>query len=224
MAKPRLPVPLRGAPSRFAAVLLVGAAVAGGVWGHTAWRSDRGGETPASFALAGKQPDRLFSGDETEIPVREARIYDTIAMFSQPQAEARPWSQAPVSATAQEAGIRPAVLRPVAMPKLAAAEPSRKAPDTAAAKPQRVAALESAARGARAKAEASEPVRLLGWSVPGSQHLPSRKDAGRALDKVGDGAAAVGSGTVKVVSRTASALGNGVASAGNAIASTFGFN
>ena len=214
---PRLPMMLRGVPARFAAVILVGSAFAGWAVGPSIWTA-----TPAStpsVAFAGKHADRLaFSGDESEIPVREARIFDTIAMFAQPQTEARPWSQAPVAATALEAGIKP--LRPAAPTRLA--EAPRKAAEPAA-KPQRLAMTEPA-RPVAKRTEAPEGVRLLGWEVPGSRHLPTRRDASQALDKIGSGANAVGTGTVKAVSRTASLLGDGVSRAGTAIAGTLGLD
>lgn len=218
-AFPRLPLILRGVPARFAAVILVAGGFGGWAVGPSIW-SEMPASTP-SVAFAGKHADRLaFSGDESEIPVREARIYDTIAMFSQPQAEARPWSAVPVSATVQEAGIKP--LRPTST-RVAAADAPRKAADIPAAKPLRAASIEPA-RVVQKRTDAPDAVRVLGWEVPGSQHLPTRRDASQALDRIGSGASAVGSGTVKAVSRTASLLGDGVSRAGNAIAGTFGLD
>ena len=217
MAVARLPSLLRGVPARLAAVAMVAGAFAG--WAM--WPSAETPSAPAALALAGKHVDRLaFSGDEADIPVREARIYDTIAMFAQPRTEPRPWSEAPVPATVQEAGIRPMPLRPVAMPRLAAAEAARR-PD--AARPARIAAADHV-RPVQANRDLSEPVRVFGWTVPGSEHLPTRRDAAHVLGKVGDGAVAVGSGTANLVSRSATAVGTGLASAKTALAETLGLD
>lgn len=226
----RLPRPLHGVPGRLAFVLILGAGLAG--W--SLWPATTVPTTPPSLALGGKHADRLaFSGDESEIPVREARIYDTIAMFAQPRTEPRPWSQAPVAATVQETGIKPAPLRASALPRLAANDGTRRGPDAPAAtksaeaagpaKPTRMAAAEPARPTAK-PGERADGLQLFGWDLPGSRHLPTRRDAAQALDKVGSSAAAVGSGTVRAVSHTAAILGDGVASAGNALADKLGLN
>lgn len=210
----RLSSILRGVPARAGAVMLVAAAFGG--WG--VWPASRM-PAPPSLAIDRKHADRLaFGGDETHIPVREARIYDTIAMFAQPQAEPRAWSEAPVRASMQEAGIRPTGSRGEAA---AARRPSDAA--MAMAKPVRTAGADTARAKPQLKDEPGT-VSLLGWSVPGREYLPSRRDAARALDTVGTSAASVGSGTVRVVSRTASALGEGVMNAGSAIAGTLGLD
>ena len=214
----------RGVPARLGAVLLL----AGGVGTWIGWPMIEAPTAPASMTLAGKHGERLaFGGDESEIPVRDARIYDTIAMFAQPRIEPRPWSEAPVSATMRETGIKPVPLRPVL--RAAANEVSRRPADNLPRLIQ--AASAERARLAAGEPEASRPVTVFGWDVPGSQHLPSRGAAVRVIDKVGSGAAAVGSGTVRVVSRSASAVGDGVAtvgdkvaSAGSAIARTIGLD
>ena len=202
----RLPPVLHGVPARLGAVLLLASAC-----GWTLWPKAEAPSLPPVLVADGKHGDRLaFSGgDETEIPVRESRIYDTIAMFAQPQAEPRAWSEAPVRATVAEAGIRPVALRPVA--------PQRLASRPLEGRPLRMAASEPPRPAARAR-EASQ-VAVFGWNIPGSQHLPSGRDAVRAFDRVGNGAVALGSGTVQVVSN----VGGGVARAGSAIADTFGF-
>ena len=202
----RLSSMLHGVPARLGAVLLVA-----GVCGLSLWPRAEAPSVPPTLTIDGKHGDRLaFSGgDETEIPVRESRIYDTIAMFAQPQAEPRPWSEAPVRATVAEAGIRPVPLRPVA-PQRLASRPSE-------GRPMRMASSEPPRPVARGR-EAS-PVTVFGWNIPGSQHLPSGHDAARAFDRVGNGAVALGSGTVQAVSN----VGGGVVRAGSAIADTLGF-
>lgn len=209
----RLPSMLRGVPARAGTVMLLAAF---GAW--SLWPASQH-PTPPLLAIDGKHGDRLaFAGDETHIPIREARIYDTIAMFAQPQVEPRAWSEAAVRATMQEAGIKPTMPR-------GEANAARRAPDTlmAASKPIRTAAADAARPKAQPKDEAA-PISLLGWNVPGSDYLPTRRDAARALDTVGNSAATVGVGTVRVVSRTASALGDGVMNAGSAIAGKLGLD
>lgn len=203
----RLPSAFRGIPARLAVV-----ALAAGAFGGWAFWPSRPVPAPVAEPV-GKHADRLaFSGDESEIPVREARIYDTLAMFSLPQAEPRPWSAAPVRATVREAGIRPVQIRPTSLPRLAAGahRPWEKSIRVAAADP------------VPAPVAPAESVKVLGWDVPGSRHLPTRQDAAHAFGKVGSGIAAVGSGAARAVSRSASALGGGVADAGNALAETLG--
>lgn len=217
MAMVRLPLVLRGVPARLGAVLLLAGAV--GTW--TVWPERSLTGKPPALALEGKHLDRLaFAGDETDIPVRESRIYDTIAMFAQPQAQPRAWSESAVAATVQEAGIRPIPSRPLPAPRLAVAKPDTARPDTA--RPIRTASAEP--RGAAKAQDSGRPLNVLGWDLPGSEYLPSRGDAARVATKVGDRATALGTGTARVVSRTATALGDGVASAGNALADTLGLN
>jgi hypothetical protein len=215
MAQPlRLPLLLRGVPGRLAAVTCIGA-IAVGSW--ALWPQASGSALPPSLALDGKHPSRLaFSADETELPVRESRIFDTLAMFAQPQAQPRPWSDAPILATAAEAGIRPMAPRSPAprLAKLPEAKPAEMS------KPVRTAS----ALPAQANGPSGAHPNLLGWELPAAPRLPSRRDAARMLDKVGDGAVALGSGTVGVVSRTASAFGSTVAGAGSAIADTLGLD
>ena len=206
----RLPSVLHGVPARLSAVMLLTCAC-----GWTLWPKAEIPSAPPTLAMDGKHGDRLaFSGgDETEIPVRESRIYDTIAMFAQPSAEPRAWSEAPVRATVAEAGIRPVTLRPTPPQRLAAARAGE-------AKPMRLASSEP--KLPSAKAREPQPVSVFGWSIPGSQHLPDGRDAAHALDRVGNGAVALGSGTIQAVSTTASSLGSGVSRARGAIADTLG--
>lgn len=217
MATPfRFPSVLHGVPGRLGVVFVLAA----GAWTWLNWPF---ADAPQAPAFAGKHAERLaFGRDESEIPVREARIYDTIAMFSRPRVEPRPWSEAPVIATMREAGIKPTQLRPAPAPRAVANEAVRKSADNVPRLIQLAADERARLATEKEEGDPARPVTIFGWNLPGSGHLPSRGDAARVLGKVGSGAAAVGSGTARVVTRSASVVGDGVARVGDKVASTGG--
>ena len=180
-----------------------------------------------------KLTERLSFVQE-DVPVRETRIYDTLAMFAEPQGEPSPWSDkplpflkvadAPPASTSSEAGR---------MTRMTAAEArgSRQLGVRPPARPIRSAEIPSALSAAAPPVAAAretpiqmrEPVRVFGWSVPGTQVLPTRRDAFRAVARIGDAALEIGSGTVDVVGGTASSVGRTVTSLGGNVAESIGW-
>ncbi len=180
----------------------------------------------------GKASDRLaFVADESDALVRETRIYDTLAMFALPQAEAGAWSEAPrVVATAAETGIGPTVPRASSTPRMVAAEASvaRRMPEVPPVRPARLAAVGPAVSPSpkvmawEDPEPARTPLRLLGVGLPGTEYLPTRRDAVRTANTIGGKAVAIGTGTASFVTATASAVGDGVSSLGDVIADGVG--
>lgn len=187
----------------------------------------------------GKVADRLAFVEE-DVPVRQTRIYDTLAMFALPQAQGSPWGaaeiaipQGPVRSRVAAAMPRMVeaeapharqVLPPVrpTQAEFAKAEPAKAAP-TAKAAPVAIATASAPLPGERsvewmaatASAEPS-PIRILGLAVPGSQHLPSGRETMRGVASIGTKAKAIGTGTVATV-------GGAVSTATDAIVDTFTF-
>ena len=169
---------------------------------------------PVAVTPAGKVAERLgWNGEEMSNPLR---IAETVAMFSLPQADARTWSE------------RSAQLIQQAEPKAAKtgvpriAEYETKQQHKTSLPPSRPVALALAempvAPAVVVKPEphpAREPIRVLGWNVPGTDLLPSGKDA---LDTV----ASLG-GKVASVGKAAGTLTGKVASLPGAVAETVGW-
>lgn len=193
-----------------------------------------------------KLVDRLASLDrafvEETVPVRQTRIFDTLAMFSLPQAEPSGWSERPVQ-MARVAAEPPPMLpaapvstpaKPRGMPQMvtAAAEPGRHPAVLPPSRPAQIATAVTSPPGLLASAPADQPaseaprerLQLLGWRVPGTDLLPTRRDAGRAVASVGSGAAAVGTKAVTTVGDTAAGIGRAVSSAGSAVFAAIGLD
>lgn len=171
-----------------------------------------------------KLSDRLSFVDEDE-PVRRARIFDTLAMFSRPSLESSPWSERRVPTLASlDPGPLSMRSRPT-MPRMVAAERAQARPQTAPPhRPVELAAASVQQGSVPAAAEPPrEPLSVLGWTVPGSQHLPTRRDAASTAALIGDKAKRIGTGTATMVSDAASAVGDSVAAVGSAVAETVGW-
>lgn len=233
-----MPSALRNAPVRRPTVLLglAGAALAGAL-GWLALETRPAGAPARTAALDGKLADRL-SFVEEDVPVRHTRIFDTVAMFALAPLEAGPWSERRVP-TLAALDARPAPNRPkaAAMPRMVAADAVALRPQ--ALPPQRpvgLVALPPTPRAAssgplvlasaaaiRPEAEpAREDIRVLGWDVPGSRILPTRRDAVRTAEFIGGKAAAVGTGTASFVADAASAIGDTVSGVGGKVADAVG--
>ncbi|WP_375459598.1 hypothetical protein [uncultured Enterovirga sp.] len=211
---------------RFFTVAALGTALASGLgWLALPDSAPRG--APAQLA-AGKLSDRLSFAEE-DVPVRQTRIYDTLAMFGMNTPEGQPWSErrAPTLAVLDPDPI-PARAKVPTMPRMVAAEraPVRQ-PNLPPIRPVALASAATMPMPQVAAAEAvepsREPIRLLGWDVPGSRHLPTRKDAARTAELIGDKAAKVGTGTASLVTGAASAVGDTVSSIGSTVAETVGW-
>lgn len=171
---------------------------------------------PVPVLPDGKFVDRLAFVEE-DVPVRDTRVYDTVSMFATLSVEPAAWSDIPApAAIADPVPVRSAALAPrmpaAALPRMvvAAREPPRRAPATPPAKPFGLAPVTMAAvTGRPASAEETEPqpIRLVGWSVPGTQHLPGRRDAAKVASLVGNRAAAIGNGAADLVADGAEAIG-----------------
>lgn len=176
--------------------------------------------------LDGKISDRL-SFVEEDVPVRQTRIYDTLAMFSMNTAEAQPWSERRVpTLAALDAGAGTAKVKAPAMPRMVVAERSpARHPALPPSRPMELASATTIipVRIVAPSEPEREPVRLLGWNLPGSQHLPTRKDAVKTAELIGDKAVKVGSGTASLVTGAASVVGETVSSVGSAVAETVGW-
>ena len=217
------------ASRRFTRDVIVAAAAAGiGALAFSALMFT--GEAPRQRAEA-KLTDRL-SFIQEEVPVRETRIYDTLAIFAEPQGEAGPWSDRPVPLVkVAEVSPTSTTVEGGKLPRMASGEArgSRHAGALPSARPIQIASTASAA-SAQADAPAREPstqprgpLRVFGWSVPGTQVLPTRKDAFTAVARIGDAAVEIGSGTVDVVGGTASSVGRTVTSLGGNLAESIGW-
>lgn len=168
---------------------------------------------------AGKRLDRLAFEAPEDVPVRQTRIYDSLAMFARPSAEPTPWSEAvpPVLPAAAEPGRSEKASRPAiaAVP----AESSRRDLVLPPARPASVATIRRFEPAPAAEPERS-PVRIAGWAIPGTQYLPDREDASAVLGFVDDGARLLGVGAVRLardgvdtIDRSVSRVGRSVAGA-----------
>lgn len=188
------------------------------------WTAATPGPVPVND---GKLADRLAFEQEV-VPTRETRIFDTVAMFSQLPAEPAPWSEAAVPTlppmpvrVAHDAASRPAqmprlVVSQATPSKPAAARPPARPPADLGPKPGQSASSQGPAAARR------EPLRVAGWSLPGSQFLPTGRDAVRVVSFVGTKAVDLGSGTADVVQSGASVVGDALSSAGRRVAGTIG--
>lgn len=149
----------------------------------------------------GKFDERLAWQVEN-VPTRQTRVYDTLAMFALPQAEPRAWS------VAAPASDKVAVLAPASpvrdrgqasVPSIVQAEagPHRTATD-AVLPPHRPIVLARAEpptsiqQRPASPEEVRQPVRVLGWNVPGSDLLPSRHGALQKVAALGTRALSFG--------------------------------
>lgn len=193
-----------------------------------------------------KLVDRLASLDrgfvEETVPVRQTRIFDTLAMFSLPQVEPSGWSERPVQVAKVAAELPPMLpaapvstpAKPRGVPQMvtASAEPGRHPTVLPPSRPVQIAAAITSQPAALAPAPANGPLedpprerlQVLGWQVPGTDLLPTRREAGRAVASVGSGAAAVGTKAVTTVSNTAVGIGRAVSSAGSAVFEAIGLD
>jgi hypothetical protein len=131
-------------------------------------------------------------------------------MFSLPQADARTWSERSVQPVPQaEPASAKAAPAKSAMPRIAEYE-AKQQPKAALppSRPVTIAASETPVTPAIvAKPEprpAKEPIRVLGWSVPGTDLLPSGKDAADTVASVGGKVASVGKAAGTLTGKVAS--------------------
>lgn len=164
---------------------------------------------PAAVTPAGKVAERLgWDGEETSNPLR---IAETVAMFSLPQADARTWSERIAAPAPQPELAKPAAKS--AVPRIADYEAKQQ--HRAALPPSRpvvVAEAPSARVVAKpetrpAKDSIKEPVKVLGWNVPGSDLLPSGKDAVGMVASIGGAVLAVGQKAISLPGKVASVPG-----------------
>jgi hypothetical protein len=168
---------------------------------------------PLAVTPAGKVAERLsWDGEEVSNPLR---IAETVAMFSLPQADARTWSERSAQPVQQP---EPKAAK-TGVPRIA--EYEAKQQHKTSLPPNRPAVLASAeipAAPAAARPEpqpAREQIRVLGWNIPGTDLLPSRKDALDTVTGVG--------GTVLALGQKAVSLPGKVASLPSAVADTVGW-
>jgi hypothetical protein len=171
---------------------------------------------PVAVTPAGKVAERLaWDGEEVSNPLR---IAETVAMFSLPQADARTWSERSL-APVRQAELAPA--KPVAakagVPRIAEIEDKQR---KMALPPNRpvVVAEAPVAPTIVAKPETrpvKEPIKVLGWNVPGSDLLPSGKDAIDTVAYVG--------GTVLAIGQKAVSLPGKIGSLGSTASETVGW-
>jgi hypothetical protein len=164
---------------------------------------------PVAVTPAGKVAERLdWNGGDAPDP--SLRIAETVAMFSLPQADARTWSERSVQPVQQtEAPAPKAAPAKSGMPRIA--EYEAKEQRRIALPPSRPVTLAAAdapaASPASVKPEprpAKEPIRVLGWSVPGTDLLPSDKDAADTVASVGGKVASVGKAAGTLTGKVAS--------------------
>ena len=152
---------------------------------------------PSGLPHGAKNLDRL-SWELEEVPTRNTRSFDSVAMFALPRVEPVAWTEGPMRLVAL----------PAAPVKVAQAEREpRKAAILPPSKPPFVVAF--AAHPSMPAAAQAEPetrsISVLGWAVPGTDFLPAIvPTAGR-----------------EVMGRVA-ALGDSVLGAGRAVAETVG--
>jgi hypothetical protein len=170
---------------------------------------------PVVVTPAGKVAGRL-AWEADDLQDRSLRIAETVAMFSLPQADARSWSERSVAPAKQQDPVpaKPVSAKAVAMPQIAQIE-ARQHKMTPPSRPVVLASAEMPGTVAAKPEPHKEPIRVLGWSVPGSDLLPSGQDALGAVAVIGD--------TVASVGRTAEKLPGKVASLGSAVAETVGW-
>lgn len=172
---------------------------------------------PVPVLPDGKFVDRLAFVEE-DVPVRDTRVYDTVSMFATLSVEPVAWSDVPApAASADTMPVRSTALAPrphaAALPRMVmvAREPVRRV--AAALPPAKPSGLPpvtlamAAGRPASSEETDPEPIRLVGWSVPGSQHLPGRRDAAKVASLVGERASAIGTGAADLVADGADAIG-----------------
>lgn len=173
-----------------------------------------------------KLVDRLAFEQEV-VPVRDTRIFDTVAMFSKLPAEPAAWAEEPVPtlrALPVQAPLRTAA---AIIPRLvvASAEVTPRAVQARPpARPTDLGRKAATPTLVQDEEESREVIRLVGWSVPGSQYLPTGRDAVVTVSAVGRGAAALGHGASNAVRSGASAVGDVLSSAGRSVTSVLSFD
>lgn len=208
------PKPIRaGAGLGMLAALLGASAAVLGLAVFAARDPDR----PVPMLPDGKFVDRLAFVEE-DVPVRDTRVYDTVSMFASLSVEPAAWSDVPAPTGVVEAApVRSMALAPrlhnASLPRIlmVVREPVRHL--AAALPPTKPSGLSpvtlAAVIGQAASTEETDPqpIRLVGWTVPGSQHLPGRRDAAKVASLVGDRATAIGNGAADLVADGADAIG-----------------
>jgi hypothetical protein len=130
-------------------------------------------------------------------------------MFSLPQADARTWSERSVQPVQPAAAI-PAKAAPAkaAMPRIAEYEAKeQRRMSLPPSRPVTLAVAEAPAAPAPAKPEPrpiKEPLRVLGWGVPGTDLLPSGKEAVDTVASLGGKVASVGKAAGAIPGKVAS--------------------
>jgi hypothetical protein len=160
---------------------------------------------PLAVTPAGKVAERL-DWQAGDAPDPSLRIAETVAMFSLPQADARTWSERSVQPV-QPAEATPAKSTPAksAMPRIA--EYEAKEQRRMSLPPSRPVTLAVAEAPAPAKPEPrpiKEPIRVLGWGVPGTDLLPSGKEAVDTVASLGGKVASVGKAAGAIPGKVAS--------------------
>lgn len=145
-------------------------------------------EPPPLRAPSVKAADRL-AWTEEDVPTRTTPTFDSVAMFGLTFPEPQAWSDAPahpptpsVRTAAAREQVRTVAVLPPTRPALQLAAIAPGAPPTADARPR--------------------PIRLMGWALPGSEHLPVVPAPAQAWTKVaalGDDAAAFGQAVMATV-------------------------
>lgn len=169
---------------------------------------------PVAVTPAGKVAGRL-AWESDDLQDRSLRIAETVAMFSLPQADARSWSERSVAPARHQDTItaKPVSAKAGAMPQIAQIE-VRQHRMTPPSRPIVPASAEMPVAAAAQPEPHKEAIRVLGWSVPGSDLLPSGRDALDTVASLSDAVASVG--------KTAGSLPGKVASLGSAVAETVG--
>lgn len=170
-------------------------------------------QAPSAPAQAGKAVERLAYDAEALQP-RASSIAEAVAMFALPQADARTWSEWSVPAAAEVTTARTAMTRATpALPRFAQVEtdkkrraahvpaPSRPVPDEPGM--VQTAQLEPKSAPAREPAPMREPVRVLGWEIPGGNVLASGREAIETVAalgiKAGSKVASLGEAAVETI-------------------------
>ena len=181
---------MTGGSARFmrdVAASLVATAIVTGAVAYLKHRPDAPAAEPAPAKLAERLgPAGSEAGD------RSLMIFETLALFAPTARDAgiagQPIASAtPVLPAAQATARAPLAARsldPAPRRFVAALPPSRPADlVTRAAPPERVAS--AAVEPATASSARREPLRVLGWSVPGSEHMPRPEDLATAAGHLG---------------------------------------
>lgn len=152
-------------------------------------------------------------------------------MFALPQADAGTWSERPAQTVplpdpnapnARVTSAGPALPRMVAADAEARRRPVIRPPSRPTSLGNSEASVDTVATNAPEAAEEPQrlPVNVFGVALPGTQYLPTRKDATKVADHVG----ALGGRGADAVSSTVSRVGDAVSSLGKAAAGTLGLS